>query len=146
MRFNEKPKPGQRIQSADVNWKKTKAWGWGGYYSRIFFNVKGRENSGRINPRDLDKEISKLKKKIMGVKGPSGEIWNTKVMTPDEAYPHAGGEKPDLMVFWDDLSWRAAGTIGHDNMYLMENDTGPDDGVHDWHGIIMGYKKGMNDT
>ncbi len=140
---NKERKKGLRIQDAEINWKKTKAWGWGGYYSRIFFNIKGREKRGKIKPAKLQKEIKKLRKKIKKVKGPQGQKWNTKVFTPDELFSPAGGEKPDLMVFWDDLSWRAAGTLGHDNIYLEENDTGPDDGVHDWNGIIMGWKKGL---
>lgn len=140
---NNEQKEGIKIQDAAVDWKKTKAWGWGGYYSRIFFNVKGREKFGRIKPKKLKKEINKLKKKITKVKGPNGEQWNTKVFTPGEIFDSPTGNPPDLMVFWDDLNWRAAGTLGHDNIYLEENDTGPDDGVHDWDGILMGWKKGM---
>ncbi len=141
LKLNSKLSSVQRIQEADINWKKTKAWGWGGYYSRIFFNIKDREENGIIKSTKLQKEILKLKKKINELRGPNGEEWNTKVLTPDEIYDTANGEKPDLMVFWDDLCWRSAGTIGHESMYLEENDTGPDDGVHDWNGIIMGWKK-----
>ncbi|MFC2092198.1 alkaline phosphatase family protein [Elusimicrobiota bacterium] len=65
LKLNSKPEPGQRIQNADVDWKRSKAWGWGGYYSRIFFNVKGRERQGRISSRKLPKEIERLKKKIV---------------------------------------------------------------------------------
>ncbi|MFW6134260.1 MAG: alkaline phosphatase family protein [Elusimicrobiota bacterium] len=144
LKFKKKPKKGQRIQEANINWKKTKAWGWGGYYSRIFFNVKSREDKGKIKKKKLSKEIDKLKEKIKKLKGPNGEEWNTKVYTPEELYENPKGEKPDLMVFWDDLCWRSAGTLGHDSVYLEENDTGPDDGVHDWKGIVMGWKKGWN--
>jgi len=30
-----------------VNWEKTKVWSEGGYYARVFFNVKGREPKGK---------------------------------------------------------------------------------------------------
>ena len=143
LELNGDCEPGQSIQDADVNWKKTKAWGWGGYYSRIFFNVSGRENSGVISLKKLQKEIEKLKKKIYKLRGPNGEEWNTKAVTPEELYENPQGQKPDLMVFWDDLNWRSAGTIGHESMYLKENDIGPDDGVHDWNGMIMAWRKGM---
>ncbi|MFX1279841.1 MAG: nucleotide pyrophosphatase, partial [Promethearchaeota archaeon] len=33
--------------------------------------------------------------------------------------------------------WRSAGTVGYDTMYLTENDTGPDDAVHDYFGIYI---------
>ncbi|MGM0441387.1 MAG: alkaline phosphatase family protein [Elusimicrobiota bacterium] len=142
LKFKGKPEEGTRIQEAGINWKKTKAWGWGGYYSRIFFNVKGREENGRIKPKKLDKEIKKLRKKIKNVKGPDGQKWDTRVYKPGEVYKNPRGQGPDLMVFWDNLNRRSAGTLGHDTMYLSQNDTGPDDGVHDWKGILMGWKKG----
>jgi len=43
------------------------------------------------------------------------------------------------MVYFDDLYWRSAGTVGHGTLYLPENDTGPDDAVHDWNGIFIAY-------
>ncbi|GAH52055.1 unnamed protein product, partial [marine sediment metagenome] len=49
------------------------------------------------------------------------------------------GDAPDLMVYFDDLNWRSAGTVGYDTMYLDENDTGPDDAVHDYYGIFIIY-------
>jgi predicted AlkP superfamily phosphohydrolase/phosphomutase len=41
------------------------------------------------------------------------------------------------MVYIDDLSWRAAGTLGWDSLHMHENDTGPDDAVHDFQGCIV---------
>jgi predicted AlkP superfamily phosphohydrolase/phosphomutase len=41
------------------------------------------------------------------------------------------------MVYFDDLNWRSAGTIGHGTLYLSENDTGPDDSVHAMDGIFL---------
>ena len=51
------------------------------------------------------------------------------------------GDKPDLMVYFDNLYWRSAGTIGHKSFYLDENDTGPDDSVHWFDGIFILYNK-----
>ena len=47
-----------RLEECEVDWSKTKAWGWGGYYARIFFNIKGRDPQGCLlytspSPRDL---------------------------------------------------------------------------------------------
>ena len=61
--------------------------------------------------------------------------------TPEELYGKVTGDKPDLMVYFDDLYWRSAGTIGHESLYLDENDTGPDDSVHWYDGIIILYNK-----
>ncbi|MGE5139327.1 MAG: sulfate adenylyltransferase, partial [Rudaea sp.] len=43
-----KPEGVVPLQKAGVNWNKTRAWGEGGYYSRIFLNVQGREPNGVI--------------------------------------------------------------------------------------------------
>jgi predicted AlkP superfamily phosphohydrolase/phosphomutase len=58
-------------------------------------------------------------------------------MRPEDIYPVANGDRPDLMVYFDDLRWRSAGTIGHGTLYLSENDTGPDDSVHSMDGIVV---------
>ena len=59
-------------------------------------------------------------------------------------YGSALGDKPDLMVYFDDLNWRSAGTLGHESVYLSENDTGPDDSVHSMNGIFLMYDPKKN--
>ncbi|MCE4625718.1 MAG: alkaline phosphatase family protein [Desulfurococcales archaeon] len=137
LHLKKKPdKPGADLRPDMIDWEKTKAWGWGGYYARIFLNVKGREPNGVIDPEEYEGFIEDLKKKIKEIRGPNGERWETKVYTPRELYPITNGDPPDLMVYFDDLYWRSAGTIGWPSMYLEENDRGPDDAVHDWIGIF----------
>jgi predicted AlkP superfamily phosphohydrolase/phosphomutase len=130
---------GSRLQDAPIDWSRTKAWGWGGYYARVFFNVEGREPEGVIPPDEYEAEVEALAREIRDIRGPEGEEWRTKVVRPREVYSQVEGEPPDLMVFLDDLSWRAAGTMGYPSMYLEENDTGPDDAVHDWRGVGIFY-------
>jgi len=36
------------LEKCEVDWKRTKVWGSGGYYARIFFNLEGREPDGII--------------------------------------------------------------------------------------------------
>jgi predicted AlkP superfamily phosphohydrolase/phosphomutase len=67
--------------------------------------------------------------------------WTTE---PSKLYGTAIGDKPDLMVYFDDLDWRSAGTVGHDSLYLFENDTGPDDSVHSMDGIFMMVRPGRD--
>ena len=59
-------------------------------------------------------------------------------------YKESIGDKPDLMVYFDNLYWRSAGTVGHKRLYLEENDTGPDDSVHWYDGIFILYNKKIN--
>ena len=59
------------------------------------------------------------------------------VFRPEDIYGATRGNPPDLMVYFDDLDWRSAGTVGHGGLYLSENDTGPDDSVHAMDGIFV---------
>ena len=127
------------LDKADVNWSKTKAWGWGGYYARVFLNMEGRETKGTIPPDDYEKMRDEVAARIRDIKDPQGNGMKNIVLKPEETYEICKGDPPDLMVFFDDLSWRSAGTIGHDSMYLPENDKGPDDAVHDWQGVFLIY-------
>jgi predicted AlkP superfamily phosphohydrolase/phosphomutase len=130
------------IEKAPINWSKTTAWAWGGYYARIFLNVQGREAAGIIKPEDYEKLRDQLSQAIKEIRGPHGEFWNTRVFKPEEVFPQCNGDYPDLIVYLDDLYWRSAGTIGHDTLYLPENDTGPDDAVHSEEGMFILYYPG----
>jgi len=129
------------LDEADVDWEKTTAWGWGGYYARIFFNVKGRESSGKIPMNEFKKVRDELQAKLLAITGPQGEKLDNRVFCPEDLYDEANGAKPDLMVYFDNLFWRSAGTLGHQVLYLSENDTGPDDSVHWMDGVFLLYKK-----
>jgi predicted AlkP superfamily phosphohydrolase/phosphomutase len=146
LKLKEEPKGVVELEKAEVDWNKTIAWAWGGYYARIFINVKGRERNGVVDQRDYESIREQLKKEIEDIRGPNDEKWNTKAYKPEELYPICNGDPPDLLVYFDDLYWRAAGTIGHNTLYLPENDTGPDDAVHDYDGIFILYdpRKGMS--
>ena len=139
LRFKNRPSGVTEVEKADIDWAKTKAWGWGGYYARVFFNVKGREPQGSIAPSDLALEKKELKERIMTIKDRDGDPMGNSVFEPDAIYRAAVGDKPDLMVYFGGLDWRSAGTVGHDAMYLDENDTGPDDSVHSMDGVMMLY-------
>jgi len=128
-----------RLNDADVDWEKTVAWGWGGYYARVFLNLKGREEHGIVDPEDYEKVRDEIAEKLMKIRGPNGEEWDTKVLKPEEIYSETRGDPPDLMVYFDDLYWRSAGTMGQPDLYLPENDTGPDDAVHDKMGLFIYY-------
>jgi predicted AlkP superfamily phosphohydrolase/phosphomutase len=134
-----RPKEKVSLDKTEVDWTRTRAWGWGGYYSRIFLNVQGREPQGVIAPEDYEKEREEVAQRLKAITGPNGERWNTRVFKPEEIYPENNGDPPDLMVYLDDLWWRAAGTMGHASLHLPENDTGPDDAVHAEDGVFILY-------
>lgn len=41
------------------------------------------------------------------------------------------------MVYFGNLAWRSAGTVGRNSIYTFENDTGPDDANHGQYGIFI---------
>jgi predicted AlkP superfamily phosphohydrolase/phosphomutase len=129
------------LDNSEVDWDNTTAWGWGGYYARIFFNVKGRESNGKIPMDKFHTVREKLKMKLLTIEGPQGQKFNNKVFRPEDLYIESNGSKPDLIVYLDNLSWRSAGTVGHNTLYLSENDVGPDDSVHWMDGVFVLYKK-----
>jgi len=134
-----KPSQPTSLEKVEVDWAKTKAWAWGGYYARVFLNVEGREPQGIIPAEDYEKERQELIDRLLKIKGPQGETWATRLIIPQEHFSVLNGEYPDLMVYFDDLYWRSAGTLGYSQPYLLENDTGPDDAVHAQEGIYILY-------
>ncbi|MFX1553869.1 MAG: alkaline phosphatase family protein [Promethearchaeota archaeon] len=139
LKFKTKPKPKTRLADADVDWDNTYAWGWGGYYARIFLNIEGREPHGTIKQEKYEEVRDQIIEKLKSIKDNNGNSMNTKIFKPEELFKVIRGDPPDLFVYFDDLNWRSAGTVGYDSMYLDENDTGPDDAVHDWFGIYVIY-------
>jgi predicted AlkP superfamily phosphohydrolase/phosphomutase len=127
------------LDLSTIDWKKTKVWGEGGYYSRIFMNVRGREPLGILPPGDYERERTLLAEKLRTMPGPDGQPLNNKVFTPQQLYRSVRGVAPDLIVYFGDLAWRAVGTVGGGKVYTTENNTGPDDANHAQYGLMIFY-------
>ena len=136
----------KRFEQVKVDWRETTAWGWGGYYSRVFLNVKGRELFGKVPKSRFDEVREEVAEQIKSIRGPNGEKWDNRVYFPEDIYPVTRGSKPDIMVYFDNLNWRAAGTVGHPSNYLPENDTGPDDANHSETGVFSLYLPGFDEA
>lgn len=139
LEFEERPKEQTSFSKAKIRWEGTKVWGWGGYYARIFVNLRGREPQGIVDPEDRDSVIGELADDLKGVTVPGGSRMGVEIYRPRDLYPKVRGDAPDAIAYFGDLSWRSAGTVGHGRWFLEENDTGPDDAVHDWDGICVLY-------
>ncbi|MFQ5456095.1 MAG: alkaline phosphatase family protein [Nitrospirota bacterium] len=137
LKLKEKPDGIIPFSKAKVDWGNTCAWSEGGYYARVFLNVKGREPNGVIEKGDYDKVRDELKERIEGIVDENGINIDTKVYKPEEIYSKTNRISPDLIVHFGDLSWRSIGSIGHNSIHLFENDTGPDDANHAQHGIFI---------
>jgi predicted AlkP superfamily phosphohydrolase/phosphomutase len=121
-----------------IDWSRTTAWGEGGYYSRVFLNVAGREPGGIVPAEDVPRVRADLAERLAAIPDENGSPLATRVYFPDEVYPEANGVAPDLIVHFGDLLWRSVGTVGGDEgIHTFENDTGPDDANHAQDGLFV---------
>ncbi len=111
-----------------VDWSGTSAWAEGGYYARVFLNVRGREPQGLVAPDEVPSLLDSLARGIEAM-GPEG----TRIHRPEELYGQVRGRPPDLLVVFGDLAYRSIGTVGHGSCAV-----GIEDGCnHDWDGIFV---------
>src|SRR6266480_2030086 len=125
------------IERCAIDWSRTKVWGDGGYYARIFLNVEGREPQGIVKHDEVESLREELKAKFEALGDPNGVNIGTTVYKPQNIYHECNGVPPDLIVYFGDLYWRSVGTVGHGSIYTFENDTGPDDCNHAQYGIVI---------
>ena len=112
-------------------------WGEGGYYGRLFFNVKGREPRGMVPKQNYEFLRNELKAALEDQRDGTGKNINTRVFKPEEIYTECRNIPPDLIVYYGDLAWRSIGSVGHKTIWASENDTGADDANHSQHGIFV---------
>jgi predicted AlkP superfamily phosphohydrolase/phosphomutase len=105
-------------------------WSEGGYYARVFFNVKGREPQGTIEPADYEKCRDEMKARLEATTDDKGRPMGTLVFKPEEVYRTVRKVAPDLIVHFGSLYWRSIGGVGYPSLHIQENDTGPDDCNH----------------
>ncbi|HVM36506.1 MAG TPA: alkaline phosphatase family protein [Actinomycetota bacterium] len=125
------------INKLSIDWLKTRAWGDGGYYGRLFLNVEGREPNGVIPAADYDLVRDELVAKIQAMVDHEGKPLGNKALKPEEIYQSVNGVAPDLIVIFGQLTWRSVGSLGHGSIYTFENDTGPDEANHAEKGIFI---------
>lgn len=131
------PKESMPFNKIIVDWENTTVWGEGGYYGRLFMNVKGREPKGVIAKQHYEHFRNKLIKKLEDLRDENGRNINTQVFKPEEIYSQCNGIPPDLIVYYGDLFWRSIGNVGNRTIWAHENDTGPDDANHSQYGIFV---------
>jgi ATP sulfurylase len=137
--LEEKPSSIVPFEKVRVDWTRTRAWGSGGYYSRIFLNVQGREPNGVIPPEEYERVRDELIAKISAIPDDQGKPIATRVYKPQQIYRVTKNVPPDLIVLFGDLYWRAVGSLGLNALYTFENDTGPDDANHAQMGMFIYY-------
>ncbi len=124
------PKEVTPFAKLQVDWEKTKVWSEGGYYARVFMNVKGREPQGVIDRAEYESVRDEIKARFEGTVDMQGKLMGTLVFKPEEVYKSVQNVAPDLIVHFGALYWRSIGGVGYPSIHILENDTGPDDCNH----------------
>ncbi len=135
--LKETPTAVTKFSPALVDWDRTAAWGDGGYYGRLFLNVRGREPRGILSAESAVILRDEIAGKLEALTDAEGSPLGNKVYRPEEVYTATGGVPPDLIVYFGDLHWRSVGSVGHGKIWVHENDTGPDDANHAQQGIAI---------
>jgi len=136
VREGPRPIPFEKVE---VDWEKTTAWGAGGYYARIFLNVRDREPNGLIPKADYKKVRDELAAAIEAIPDAAGNPLDTTCFRPEAIYRDVRNIPPDLIIYLGDLHWRSVGSFGLDSIHTFENDIGPDDANHAEDGMIIYY-------
>lgn len=126
-----------RFDELDIDWERTRAWGDGGYYGRVFINLQGREPQGAVDPAEYDALRDELSHGLSAIGDEHDQPIGTRCFTPEALYRRVGGVAPDLLVYFGDLAWRSIGGVGWDALHTFENDTGPDDANHAQRGMFL---------
>ncbi|MBT3786055.1 hypothetical protein HOF92_13855 [bacterium] len=125
---------GSILQSADVDWSKTRLWADGGYCGRIYVNKRGREPEGIVDSistlfEELNQDLQETARTTS---------ISMKLIPAKELYRRCAAVAPDFLLYIGNLDYRCAGKIHAGPLFLSENDTGPDGVNHDFYGIIAG--------
>ena len=100
----------------DIDWSKTKAYGFG-MYGNIFINLKGREPEGIVIPGNEYEDIcKKLLKDIKEIRDPITDE-NIVDMVYRRADLYQGScveDAPDLLIGWKDYSFYTSNTPGRE--------------------------------
>jgi predicted AlkP superfamily phosphohydrolase/phosphomutase len=119
--LHEYPKTPSPFEKLSVDWSRTKVWSEGGYYARVFFNIKGREPQGIIPASDYASFQNDIRARLETLPGEDGQAMKSLVFKPQEIYRNVRNVAPDLIVYLGELYWRSIGTVGHSKLHVQEN-------------------------
>lgn len=133
-----RPATAAALSPADIDWSRTRAWAEGGYFARVFLNVRGREPEGIIDPAVVEPTRDALIGLVERLRAELGLAIPIEIVMPDQWYRAARGEPPDLMLFFGDLSHRSDGTVGGAPGLVADRMPDRIDSAnHDWNGMLV---------
>ena len=124
--------PDRSRPSASSTWTGTGpcVWSEGGYYARVFFNVKGREPRGVIEPGRLRSSPRRAEGEVRGHARPRGQAAGHARLQARGGLSRGPRVAPDLIVHFGGLDLAVDWRGRLPGLHVQENDTGPDDCNH----------------
>ena len=136
----ERPSKPTSIDDLAVDWAKTKAWAWGGYYARVFLNVEGREPKGVIPARGLREGPGRAPGRAQGhPRAEGGGLGDQGHQAPGVLSRSSRASTPTSWSISTTSTGGRPGRSATGRCTCPENDTGPDDAVHAQQGIYILY-------
>jgi predicted AlkP superfamily phosphohydrolase/phosphomutase len=135
--LKERPDKPAPLKPSQIDWTRTQVWSEGGYYARVFLNVEGREPQGIVPQDRYEVVLADIRGRLEALLDDRGEPMHTQVFRPKDIYREQKRIPPDLIAHFGGLYWRSIGGVGYDNLYVQENDTGPDDCNHAQFGAFI---------
>lgn len=146
--LHEAPTGPTPLAAAKVDWTRTRAWGEGGYYARIFVNDRAR--FGDAPEIDRDAVIDEIEALCAALTDASGAALTHRIVRPVNAYRAVRGQAPDLLVYFGDLRHRSLGAVGTRSIHASPDEVDGDRGRggcnHDWEGIFLATGPGVPRT
>jgi predicted AlkP superfamily phosphohydrolase/phosphomutase len=106
------------LDRLDIDWSKTRAWSEGGDCASLFFNVRGREPAGTVDPSEYGSLRADVKARLEAATDAQGRPLGTLVFEPEQIYKSVQKAAPDLIVQFGGMSRRAIDSVGHDALHL----------------------------
>lgn len=135
--LRELPSTPRPLTPERVDWARTQVWAEGGYYARVFLNVRGREPEGVVAPSDAPALRARVQRALSEIRGPDGEHWENLVEPPQALYRAVRGAAPDLIAIFAGLDVRPIATVGSGVLYAARDDRDADACNHDPDGIFV---------
>ena len=138
------PEAETALEPAMIDWSRTRAWSDGGYYARVFVNLRDREPEGIVAPDELEPLLGRITELVSHVSDPSGR--GHRVVRPRDVFRAVRGAAPELLVFFGDLALRSLGAVGARDLVvgpeIVERDRGRGGCNHDWDGAYISSAPG----
>ncbi|MEW5693100.1 MAG: alkaline phosphatase family protein [Candidatus Hydrogenedentota bacterium] len=130
LKLKEYPAKITQLKPEMIDWERTYCFGEGGYFARLFLNVKDREERGIVHYNEIELFIKRVEAALNNVKDKDNNKIKITIYRPQEIYKECKNIPPDAIIYFGDLSYRSVGSVGYKSFITYENDTGPDDSNH----------------